>query len=56
MDALFGLKNRYFIVTGASGLLGREHCSAIIEYSGIPIAIDINKQALIELQKNLKEK
>jgi len=56
MDALFGLKKRYFIVTGASGLLGREHCSAILEYSGIPVAIDINKKSLIELQKYFKKK
>ncbi len=54
MDSLFDLHKRYFVVTGASGLLGRQHCSAIIEYSGIPIAIDINNDALISLQNYLK--
>lgn len=56
MDSLFELKNRYFIVTGASGLLGKEHCSAIIEYAGIPVAIDIDNESLISLQEYLLEK
>ena len=55
MEGLFGLKNRYFIVTGASGLLGREHCSAILAYSGIPVAIDIDNESLVSLQNDLKK-
>ena len=50
---LFDLKGRYFLVTGASGLLGREHCEAILSYNGIPIALDINLNTLDKLRSDL---
>ena len=53
---LFDLKKRYFLVTGASGLLGREHCEAIITHNGIPVALDINKKSLEELKDYLYKK
>lgn len=49
---LFNLKGRYFLVTGASGLLGKEHCEAILSHNGIPVALDINPKALQELKEN----
>ena len=53
---LFDLKKRYFLVAGASGLLGREHCEAIITHNGIPVALDINKKSLEELKDYLYKK
>ena len=39
---LFSLKEKVIIVTGASGLLGREHVNAILSAGGTPILLDLN--------------
>lgn len=44
------------IVTGASGLLGTEHCHAIADAGGIPIAIDIDSEGLARLSKQLTQR
>ena len=49
---LFSLKDKVIIVTGASGLLGREHVKAIINAGGIPILLDLNQ---VVLDKQVKE-
>tara|TARA_B100000401_G_C52727230_1_gene681652 strand:+ start:182 stop:1006 length:825 start_codon:yes stop_codon:yes gene_type:complete len=54
-DNLFCLDNRYYIVTGAAGLLGRQHCEAILSAQGIPIAIDLNQERLITMRDELKK-
>mgnify|MGYP001423962238 CR=1 FL=1 len=46
---LFLLSNRYYLVTGAAGLLGRQHCEAILSADGIPVAVDLNQNGLINL-------
>ena len=46
---LFSLKDKVIIVTGASGLLGREHVNAILNAGGTPILLDLN-QDLLDLQ------
>lgn len=51
---LFSLKNKVIIVTGASGLLGREHVEAIASYGGIPVLIDLNKEILDKQVLQLK--
>jgi NAD(P)-dependent dehydrogenase (short-subunit alcohol dehydrogenase family) len=43
---MFSLKNKNIIVTGASGLLGREHVNAIINAGGNPILIDLNQSTI----------
>lgn len=43
---LFSLKDKVIIITGASGLLGREHSKAIAKAGGIPVLIDIDKEKL----------
>ena len=52
---LFSLKEKIIIVTGASGLLGREHVKAILSAGGTPILLDLNEQILatqiLELKK-----
>jgi len=42
MNKLFSLKDKVIVVTGAAGLLGRQHVEAIAMAGGIPILIDIN--------------
>lgn len=43
---IFSLKGKVIVVTGASGLLGREHCDAIAAHGGTPILIDLNQSVL----------
>ena len=43
---LFSLKDKVIIITGASGILGREHSKAIAKAGGIPILIDLDKEKL----------
>jgi len=50
---LFSLKNKIVIVTGASGLLGREHVTAIADAGGTPVLLDLNEEVLHEQVLNL---
>lgn len=45
---LFSLKDKVIIITGASGLLGRQHAEAIASMGGIPVLLDLNQDALDE--------
>ena len=45
---LFSLKNKIIVITGACGLLGREHVKAVASAGGIPVILDI-KQNDIDL-------
>ena len=45
---IFSLNNKIIIVTGASGLLGREHIEAIAAFGGTPVLIDLNQKILDE--------
>lgn len=45
---LFSLKNKIIVITGACGLLGREHVNAVASAGGIPIILDL-KQSDIDL-------
>ena len=47
--SMFSLKDKNIIVTGASGLLGREHVNAILGAGGTPILLDLN-QGVLDLQ------
>lgn len=53
---MFSLKNKVIIVTGASGLLGREHIDAIASFGGIPILLDLNQEFLDSQVKQLNNK
>ncbi len=52
---LFSLKDKIIIVTGASGLLGREHVKAIVDAGGIPVLLDLNQNILDEQVTELKK-
>ncbi len=51
---LFTLKNKIIIVTGASGLLGREHVKAILIAGGTPILLDLNQNVIDKQVEELK--
>jgi NAD(P)-dependent dehydrogenase (short-subunit alcohol dehydrogenase family) len=52
---MFSLKDKIIIVTGASGLLGREHVKAILNAGGIPILLDLNQNVLDSQVNELKQ-
>ena len=49
-------KNKYSLITGAAGLLGPEHASALAEIGFNLVLIDIKKKELQKKSKFLKEK
>jgi NAD(P)-dependent dehydrogenase (short-subunit alcohol dehydrogenase family) len=52
---MFSLKDKIIIVTGASGLLGREHVNAILSAGGTPILLDLNQEILDSQVYELKQ-
>lgn len=53
---IFSLKDKVIVITGASGLLGRQHAEAIAMYGGIPVLLDLNVSSLNAQVKELEEK
>lgn len=54
MTELFSLNNKVAVVTGATGLLGRQHCRALSEAGANIAAIDISKYKCNKLATELK--
>ncbi|MEG8947682.1 SDR family oxidoreductase [Rosettibacter firmus] len=50
---IFSLKNKVAIVTGAIGLLGKEHCKALSEAGANVIVVDLNEEECKEFAKSL---
>jgi NAD(P)-dependent dehydrogenase (short-subunit alcohol dehydrogenase family) len=52
---LFSLKGKNIVVTGALGLLGREHVKAIAMAGGNPLMLDLNQKKLEEFAQNISQ-
>lgn len=48
MDDLFSLENKVIVITGAAGLLGRQHADIIARAGGIAVLLDINESVVME--------
>ncbi len=55
MSSLFSLKDKNVLITGAAGLLGVEHASAILEIGGSVILTDIDEERLSKVQSELSK-
>jgi NAD(P)-dependent dehydrogenase (short-subunit alcohol dehydrogenase family) len=53
MSDLFSLNNKVAIVTGALGLIGKNHCFALAEAGANVVACDLNGEMCDEFAKNL---
>lgn len=53
---LFNLDGRVVVVTGACGLLGRQHVEAIATYGGTPIILDLEGTKVQEFSDEIKKK
>jgi len=53
---LFSLKNKTAIITGALGLIGKEHCKALSEAGSNVIVADLNGTKCVEFAKTLHSK
>lgn len=56
MSDFFNLKKKVIVVTGAAGLMGIEHCEAILEHNGIPILLDVDHERLQKAKSRLDKK
>lgn len=54
LSNLFRLDGKIIVITGALGLLGRRHAEAVAAYGGIPILLDLSKDAVEELANKIK--
>lgn len=56
MKELFTLKDKVIIITGAAGLLGRQHADIIASAGGNPILLDLHLEPVEKLAKDLSQR
>ena len=54
LNHLFSLDGKIIVITDALGLLGRKHAEVIAAYGGIPVLLDLSKEAVEKLANQLK--
>lgn len=56
MKDSFNLNKKIVIVTGAAGLMGAQHCEAILSHNGVPVLLDLNLSGLKKTKNQLDKK
>jgi len=54
-ETLFSLRGKVIVVTGAAGLLGRQHSDVIAGAGGIPIMVDLDTSAVELMAQDLEQ-
>jgi NAD(P)-dependent dehydrogenase (short-subunit alcohol dehydrogenase family) len=52
---LFSLKNKVVVITGAAGLLGRQHARAVAMFGGTPVLLDLRQADVDEQAESLNK-
>jgi len=55
LEKLFQLDGKVVVITGAAGLLGRKHAEVVAAYGGVPVLLDLSKQAVDKIARQLNE-
>lgn len=53
---IFSLKNRIIVITGAAGLLGRQHAWAVAEAGGTPVLLDLSQTTLDDFSAEINSR
>lgn len=56
LNKLFRLDGKVIVITGAAGLLGRQHAESVAAYGGIPVLLDLYQKPVTKLAKQLEIK
>lgn len=55
-DALFSLNDQVVVITGAAGLLGRQHAEVVARAGGVPVLLDLHAGPVEELAADLSNR
>ncbi len=56
MNNLFSLQDKVIVITGAAGLLGRQHAEAVAGAGGIPVLLDLHAAPVDAMAADLKKR
>jgi len=56
LENIFNLDGKVIIITGATGLLGRNHAEAVACYGGTPVLIDLSQRVIDIFSQELNDK
>jgi NAD(P)-dependent dehydrogenase (short-subunit alcohol dehydrogenase family) len=56
LENIFKINGKVIVITGAAGLLGRQHAEAVAAFGGTPILLDLDNTSVKELAEDLKDR
>lgn len=55
-DKMFSLRNKVIVITGAAGLLGRQHAEVIARAGGVPVLLDLHSETVELIAHDLEKR